>query len=255
MTQAKKLSILVIGIYFILLSGCGLIPTPVPTATATATATFLPTNTAIPPTPTITSTPTEVPFFVDATVWSGEVKAPILIYHYFGRDNEADIPTTWMRFEDFKKQIQILYDNGFSLVSLDDWLSGKFVVPEGRKPLILTIDDLWRADQIFIDENGNPSQYSGVGILWRFSQNHPDFGFAVSGFSNMGDKFFADTLLSSEQRYIRVSDDNSNIWKDDLSKAMVWAIENGVQPYNHTYTHVMLDPDCTSGYPISTTTE
>ena len=31
---------------------------------------------------------------------------------------------------------------------LEDWLMGNFVVPEGRKPLIITIDDLWRADQI-----------------------------------------------------------------------------------------------------------
>jgi len=57
----------------------------------------------------------------------------------------------------------------------------------------------------------------------------------------MGDKFFADTLLPAEKRYIRVSDDNSNIWKDELSKAMVWGLENGVHPYNHTYTHVQLD--------------
>ena len=140
-----------------------------------------------------------------------------------------------------KSNLQLLYDNGFSLVSLDDWLDGTFVVPEGRKPLILTIDDFWSADQLFIDEDGTPSPYSGVGILWRFSKDHPDFGFAVSGFSNMGDKFFADTLLTSEQRFIRDSDDNSTIWRDKLSEAMVWAFENGVEPYNHTYTHVQLD--------------
>lgn len=224
-----------------ILTGCGLFSTPEPTATATPTPTLAPTNTEVPPTPTITPTPTEIPYFIDATVWTGNVQAPILIYHYFGRDGEADIPTTWMRFEDFKGQLQTLYDNGFSLVSLEDWLSGKFVVPEGRKPLILTIDDLWRADQLFIDADGTPSQYSGIGILWRFSQEHPDFGFAVSGFSNMGDKFFADTLLSAEQRFIRVSEDNSNIWKDELSKAMVWALENNVKVYNHTYTHVQLN--------------
>lgn len=200
-----------------------------------------PTVTPLPPTPTVTPTPTEIPFYVDATVWTGNVQVPILIYHYFGRDGEADIPTTWMRFEDFKKQLQSLYDNGFSLVSLKDWLSGTFVVPAGRRPLIITIDDLWRADQLFINEDGNPSQYSGIGILWQFSKDHPDFGFAVSGFSNMGDKFFADTLIPAEKRYIRVSDDNSNIWKDELSKVMVWSLENGVQPYNHTYTHVQLD--------------
>lgn len=227
--------VLILGL---LLSSCNAQGTVAVTSTQTSAP---PTTTPIPPTPTITPTPTEIPFYVDATVWTGNVQTPILIYHYFGRDSEADIPTTWMRFEDFKKQLQTLYDNGFSLVSLEDWLSGTFVVPEGKRPLIITIDDLWRADQLFINEDGTPSQYSGIGILWKFSQDHPGFGFAVSGFSNMGDKFFADTLLPDEKRYILVSADNSNIWKDELSKVMVWSLENGVQPYNHTYTHAQLD--------------
>lgn len=236
-----KSQLLLIGITLMLISGCGLTSAPEPAVTLVSIPTTVPTNTAIPPTPTVTPTPTEIPFYVDATVWAGNLQAPILIYHYFGRDGEVDIPTTWMRFEDFKQQLQLLYDSGFSLVSLEDWLSGTFVVPEGRKPLIITIDDLWRADQLFIEEDGNPSPYSGIGILWRFSKDHPDFGFAVSGFSNMGDKYFADTFLQSEQRYIRVSDDKSDVWKDELSKAMVWGLENGVQYYNHTYTHVQLD--------------
>lgn len=222
----------------IMLSGCGVPATPGPTSTPT---TLPPTNTAIPPTQTITPSPTEVPFFVEATVWTGEPQVPILIYHRFVPDTEEIIPTTKISFSDFKQQLQQLYDNGFSLIPLTSWLDGTFVVPEGRRPLILTIDDFWSADQVFIDEDGNPSQYSGVGILWRFSKEHPDFGFSVSGFSNMGDKFFADTLLTSEQRFIRNSEDNSTIWRDKLSEAMVWSIENGVEPYNHTYIHVQLD--------------
>jgi len=237
MLQHRKF-LVVFLLLTILLSGCGNGVTPVPTATSTE---MPPTITPIPPTPTITPTSTEVPFFVNATVWSGELSAPILIYHYFGRDNEEDIPTTWTRFKDFEAQLQSLYDNGFSLVSLRSWISGTFTVPAGRKPLILTIDDFWRADQIYIDDDGTPSPYSGIGILWRFSQAHPDFGFSASVFSNMGDKFFADTLLPDEQRYIRVSEDNSPIWRDKLSAAMVWALENGVDPYNHLFTHPKLD--------------
>jgi hypothetical protein len=223
-----------------MLTGCEVQSIPEPTVTPT----LLPqTNTSIPPTPspTITPTPTEIPFFVDAIVWTGEPQVPILIYHRFVPDIEENTPTTKIRFSDFKRQLQQLYDNGFSLIPLTSWLDGTFVVPEGRRPLILTIDDFWSADQVFIDEDGTPSQYSGIGILWRFSQEHPDFGFSVSGFSNMGDKFFADTLLTSEQRFIRNSEDKSNIWRDKLSAAMVWSIENGVEPYNHTYTHVQLD--------------
>jgi hypothetical protein len=222
----------------IVMSGCGYTQTTQPTSTSTS---LPPTNTAIPPTVTITPTPTEVPFFVNATVWTGDPQVPILIYHRFVPDTEENTPTTKIRFSNFQQQLQKLYDNGFSLIPLTSWLDGTFVVPEGRKPLILTIDDFWFADQVFINEDGTPSQYSGVGILWLFSREHPDFGFSVSGFSNMGDKFFADTLLTSEQRFIRNSEDNSAIWRDKLSEAIVWSIENGVEPYNHTYTHAQLD--------------
>lgn len=220
------------------LSGCGLIPTAAPTATATS---LPPTATAIPPTPTATPTPTEVPYYAEATVWSGDLQVPILIYHRFISDSVQDAPTTKIRYSDFKQQLQDLYDNGFSLVSLTDWLNGTFVVPADRKPLILTIDDLWFADQIYLDDDGTPSPYSGVGILWRFSQEHPDFGFSVSVFANMGDKYFSDTFIPGDERFIRNSDDNSPIWQDKLSNTIVWAIENGVDPYNHTYTHVQLD--------------
>lgn len=238
MFSKNRNSIVAILLLTLLISGCAKNIVPAATTTPTFAA---PKDTAVPPTPTVTPTATDVPYYVDATVWTGEINAPILIYHYFGRDNEEDIPTTWTRFKDFEKHLQQLYDNGFSLVPLSSWLDGTFIVPEGRKPFVLTIDDFWRSDQIYVDDDGTPSPYSGIGILWRFSQEHPDFGFAASGFSNMGDKFFSDTLLPAEQRYIRVSADNSPIWRDRLSAAMVWALENGITPYNHLFTHPKLD--------------
>jgi hypothetical protein len=178
---------------------------------------------------------------MDATVWSGELQVPILIYHRFVSDDTQDPATTKTRFSEFRAHLQKLYDNGYSLISLESWLSGNFVVPEGRKPLIITMDDLWSADQLYINDDGTPSQYSGIGILWQFSQEHPDFGFSVSGFSNMGDKLFADTFRSWDERYIRNSAENSPIWRDKLSNTMVWALENGVRPFNHLYTHAKLD--------------
>jgi hypothetical protein len=233
----KKTAPALLALGFVL-TGCGLIPAAAPTATATA---LPPTATAIPPTPTTVPTPTEVPYYAEATVWSGDLQVPILIYHRFISDSVQNTPTTKIHFSEFKNQLQTLYDNGFSLVSLEDWLDGTFVVPAGRRPLILTIDDFWFADQIYMDDAGTPSPYSGVGILWQFSQEHPDFGFSVSAFANMGDKLFADTFLASEERFIRNSADNSPIWQDKLSNTMVWALEHGVAPYNHTYTHVQLD--------------
>lgn len=228
----------VLVVLMVFLSGCSSSLFSSPTETATIPP---PTSTSIPPTPTFTPTPTEVPFYVDAIVWTGELQVPILIYHRFVSDDTEDAATTKTHFSEFRAHLQKLYDNGFSLISLESWLSGNFVVPAGRKPLIITMDDLWSADQLYINDDGTPSQYSGIGILWKFSQEHPDFGFSVSGFSNMGDKLFADTFRPWDERYIRNSDDNSPIWRDKLSNTMVWALENGVRPFNHTYTHAKLD--------------
>lgn len=222
----------------LILSGCITAGNNNPTETATNAP---PTATSVPPTPTITPTPTEPPYFVDAIVWPGELQVPILIYHRFVSDDTIDPATTKTRFSEFRTHLQKLYDNGFSLISLESWLSGNFTVPAGRKPLIITMDDLWSADQLFIDDDGTPSQYSGIGILWQFAQDHPDFGFSVSGFSNMGDKLFADTFRSWDERFIRNSAENSPIWRDKLSNTMVWALENGVRPFNHLYTHAKLD--------------
>lgn len=238
--MSKRISLLMRSsiLLMVLISGCSNSFLSAPTETPTISP---PTATSVPPTPTVTPTPTEVPFYVDATVWSGELQVPILIYHRFVSDSTQDPATTKTHLSEFRAHLQKLYDNGFSLIPLESWLSGNFTVPAGRKPLILTMDDFWSADQIFIDDDGTPSEYSGIGILWRFSKEHPEFGFAVSGFSNMGDKLFADTYREWDERFIRNSEENSPIWRDKLSNAMVWALENGVRPFNHTYTHVQLN--------------
>lgn len=153
MFSKNRNSIVAILLLTLLISGCAKNIVPAATTTPTFAA---PKDTAVPPTPTVTPTATDVPYYVDATVWTGEINAPILIYHYFGRDNEEDIPTTWTRFKDFEKHLQQLYDNGFSLVPLSSWLDGTFIVPEGRKPFVLTIDDFWRSDQIYVDDDGTP---------------------------------------------------------------------------------------------------
>ena len=216
-----------------LLSSCSAInPFTPPTATPEP-----PTAT---PAPTPTPTATPVPFYLTANVWSGDLQVPILIYHRF-RNDSGTSDSTHARYADFKTQLQNLYDAGFSLVSISSWLDGTFIVPEGRKPLVLTMDDGWFADQLFINDDGSPSEYSGIGILWQFAKDHPDFNFAVSINVNMGDKYYADIRTND---WFVISDGNA--WKEKLANTIVWALENGVEVYNHTYSHAMLsetDPE------------
>lgn len=213
------------------LAGCSVVSafSPTPTATVIPTATQT-------PLPTMTPTATEIPFYLQATVWTGNLQVPILLYHRFVPDTNEKSTSTKTRLADFKAQLQSLYDNGFSLISLQSWLDGTFTVPEGRKPLILTLDDGWFADQLYINDDGTPNTMSGLGVLWYFSQEHPDFGFSAAIFTNMGDKFYGDKIA-----YDRFILGEGDAWKDRLAKTIAWAVEHGISPYNHTFTHVELD--------------
>jgi hypothetical protein len=218
----------------------GLVKTATPTETTTPTH-LLPTTTPSPPTPTLTPTitvtpsPTPVPVFLSATVWTVDPQVPILAYHRFYPDSLLAVSnSTKIRLSDFQAQIQIMYDNGYSLVPLDAWLTGDMRVPAGRKPLIITIDDLFFADQIFLNPDGTPSSKSGIGLLWQFSQAHPEFGFAVALFYNMGDKQYGNVVAGD---WWIVGDG----WQDSLAKTIAWCIQHGAMPYNHFYTHAELD--------------
>lgn len=211
------------------ITGCSVVSAFSPTETPTLTP-----QPTLTPTPTVTPTPTEIPFYLNATVWSGNLQVPIVLYHRFVPDY-MNTDATQMRFSDFTAEIQSLYDNGFYLIPLQDWLDGTFVVPVGKKPLIITLDDLWFADQLYINPDGTPSQYSGLGLLWQFSQEHPDFGFAAAGFSNMGDKYYGDKLVGDVFQL-----GEGDAWKTKLGETIAWAVDHGIEPYNHLYKHPLL---------------
>jgi hypothetical protein len=234
----KMRSVYIILILSFLLLGCQA-PPPITAAQSTQPIAS-PTPTAITPTktPTSTHTPTAtatpIPLLVEATVWRSDPLIPILNYHRFVLDSTPESTGMKLRLSDFRSHLVRLYEAGYSLISLDDLLSGNLIVPEGRKPLVLSMDDAYFADQLFLDENGEPSLLTGIGVLFAFYQEYPDFGFDVPLFVNFGDKYYGNYFTGV---WWIVMDG----WEDDLGQAIVWGIENGVIPYNHTYTHVKLD--------------
>lgn len=190
---------------------------------------------AIPATTTTVPSSTIAPFSMTATVWSGDPQVAVLLYHRFIPDSALPYSTTVKtRLGDLKNDLQRLYDAGYSLIPLEDWLNGNLVLPAGRRPLILTMDDLFFADQIFLDPDGQPAADTGIGVLWRFSQAHPDFGFSVALFPNLGDKYYANERLNG--RFVLGEN-----WQDSLAKAIVWCIDHNAMVYNHTYNHPRLD--------------
>jgi len=198
-------------------------PVFLPTEMLQPTETPLPTST---PEPTLTPTP--VPSSpITATVWDTDPYIVILTYHQFA-DNIAKQSTGLkVRFEDFEYQLNQIYDAGFSLVPLEDWLAGRMVVPEGRRPLILSLDDLYFNNQLRLDQNGNPRKDSGLGLMWDFYQTHPDFGYSAALFINLGNKLYANP------------DDPG--WEMELARTIAWGMDHDLMPYNHFYTHPRLD--------------
>lgn len=215
----------------LVLTGCSIVSAFAPTETPTETP--LPTNTAI---PTQTPTATPIPFYLSAKVWNEQLMAPILIYHQFVPD-DMNTDATQMRFSDFRAELQEFYDNGYSLIPLKGWLEGNFDLPAGKKPLVITMDDLWFGNQIYINDDGTPSIFSGIGILWAFSQEHPDFGFSAALFAINGDKYYPEKQVGNRFYAADNIDFYSKSWHIKLGNTIAWALDNGLEVYSHTFTH------------------
>ncbi len=219
--------------YFLLvmlgiLSACAPSPAPAPTASPAPTSTPRPTPTPV-PTQTAIPTPTEIPFTLSATVWTQEPRVPIVNYHQFAPNTSKHSTDHKIRFEDFIAEMTQLDEAGFTLVSVEEWLNGDMSLPAGRRPLVFTMDDLFYNNQIRLDEDGNPREDTGLGVAWRFAQEHPEFGFHWALFSNLGDKLYGEPANPNKD------------WQDELGETIAWCLDHDARVYNHTYQHIRLD--------------
>jgi hypothetical protein len=169
---------------------------------------------------------------VNATVWQQDPIVPILTYHQFMDDRGTSTPrhpstALKINLSEFQAELQSLYDAGYSLVSLEDWLHGNMTAPAGRRPLILSMDDLFYNNQLLLTKTGDPDPRTGIGVLWQFYQAHPNFGFNLALFASLGDKLYA-------------SPDDPG-WQDDLARAIAWCMDHDARVYNHFYDHPRLD--------------
>lgn len=97
----------------------------------------------------------------------------ILEYHLIGYP-EAD----WHRTpENFRKDLQMLYDNDYYPIALQDLVTRNINVPAGKTPFVLTFDDSSKGQFNYLVKDGvlviDPQ--SAVGIMEQFKKEHPDF--------------------------------------------------------------------------------
>jgi len=178
-------------------------PTVTPTVTPSVSATPVPGPTESPsvtpsPVPEETSKPDEK--LVIRTDYenflpneSGDI--PIVMFHRFieayEENTEKDYTTT---FAEFEALLQTLYDAGYRLISMKDFIDCNIRVPAGTMPMVFTFDDGTPGQFNLIEEGGslkvNPK--SAVGIMMAFNEKHPDFGLKGIFYVNMdiGDNTF-----------------------------------------------------------------
>ena len=101
----------------------------------------------------------------------GEVM--IIEYHLIGYP-EAQ----WRRTpENFRKDLELLYDNGYYPVPLSSLVNGNLKVPAGKTPFVLTFDDSSQGQFNYLNQNGklviDPA--CAVGIMEQLKKAHPDF--------------------------------------------------------------------------------
>jgi peptidoglycan/xylan/chitin deacetylase (PgdA/CDA1 family) len=143
---------------------------------------------------------------------------PILMYHHINAALDTIYSVSPAVFEN---QLLQLYEAGFVLVSLSDYRDDTFIVPAGRKPLILTFDDGY-ADNFRLLPDGSVDPNCAVGVIEAFAREHPDFGRTAVFFLNAG------------------------VWvvpfgdADTAGEKLRWLVENGYEVGNHTTDHVNL---------------
>ncbi len=152
---------------------------------------------------------------------------PILEYHHLGPEPKQFVRTP----QQFRDDLQWLYDHGFYVVNLHDILTDNINVPAGKRPVALTFDDSPASQfslipisdgRLAIDPN------SAIGIMELFFVQHPDFG-RGGHFSVLPDFYFDWT-----------PDEGLPDQTPHIQNKFRWLVENGYEIGNHTVDHVNL---------------
>lgn len=142
----------------------------------------------------------------------------ILEYHLIGYPEGR-----WCRTpENFRKDLEMMYENDYYPIPLQDLISGNIKVPAGKTPFVITFDDssagqfryLKKGDQLEIDPQ------SGVGIMERFKKEHPDFPVTATFYVLPGT---GKSKLFAQEEYIQ--------------EKLNFLAQNGYEIGNHTYWH------------------
>lgn len=133
----------------------------------------------------------------------------------------------WSRTpENLLRDLERLWERGYRLVGLSDFIDGKIDLPKGTSPVILTFDDSSPGQFRMNQRNGKVEidPTSAVAILERFAKGHPEFGLKATFF-----------VLPGVEPIHRL------FGQPEFAKAKLeYLIQRGFELGNHTLWHAQL---------------
>ena len=169
---------------------------------------------AVSPVTAPTTAPTAAPTVDPASVGANELgQVPILMYHRLLADGGGDYDRTP---EEFRAELQRLYDEGYRPVTVRDVARGEIDIPAGTSPVVLTFDDS-TTEQFALDDAGEVRADTAIGILLEFAASHEGFEPVAS-------------LYVNEQPFAQA----------DGSEVLAALHERGFELGNHSQTHANL---------------
>ena len=128
-------------------------------------------------------------------------KVMVLMYHQLVEKETNE----WTRsFDNFKKDLETLYDKGYRPINLRDYINGNIDVPAGYTPVIFTFDDgtSGQFNLIQKDRSLDANPKSAVGIMEEFNKTHPDFPLKGTFFINHTGFFHGQGTLQERLKYL-----------------------------------------------------
>ncbi len=104
-------------------------------------------------------------------------RIPVIMYHEIGNTPVRNDPALVRSPEQFRKDLQMLYDAGFLPVNLNDVATNSIDLPAGKSPVVLTFDDA-RESQFKLIETETAMKIdpdSALGIMDAFHKEHPEW--------------------------------------------------------------------------------
>ena len=147
-----------------------------------------------------------------------------MIFEYHKVDQPEE---RWTRTPaNFRGDLERLWQRGYRLVALNDFLDGRIAIPRGTTPVVLTFDDSSPGQFKLIERNGDwvPDPDCAVGILEDFDRNHPEFGRAAT--------FYVLPGADPPNRLFNQ--------KDLVARKLQYLASHGYEIGNHTLWHANL---------------